>query len=106
ILLLLGESGCGKTHLMRAFRNWAHRRDLAYCGYLQMTTATDRYGRYILSNLIDSLERPYYEPRGETSGLIRLSPAMVESATGGRWVTSSRAPTTMPRSAWSRSSAI
>src|SRR5436190_1810201 len=23
ILLLLGESGCGKTHLMRAFRNWA-----------------------------------------------------------------------------------
>jgi hypothetical protein len=46
---------------------------------MQMTTATDRYGRYVLSNLIDSLDRPYYESRGETSGLIRLSAAMVES---------------------------
>ena len=26
ILLLKGESGSGKTHLMRAFRNWAHER--------------------------------------------------------------------------------
>src|SRR3954449_2212365 len=24
ILLLLGEAGSGKTHLMRAFRNWTH----------------------------------------------------------------------------------
>src|SRR3954465_8457507 len=26
ILLLLGEAGSGKTHLLRAFRNWAHSR--------------------------------------------------------------------------------
>ena len=26
ILLLLGEAGCGKTHLMRAFRNELHAR--------------------------------------------------------------------------------
>src|SRR5215831_14035091 len=28
ILLLLGEAGCGKTHLMRAFRNEIHARGL------------------------------------------------------------------------------
>ena len=82
ILLLLGESGCGKTHLMRAFRNWSHDGGRAYCGYMQMTTATNDYGRYILNNLIDSLEHPYVETRGETSGLIRLSSAMVESVPG------------------------
>src|SRR5262245_64159800 len=37
ILLLLGESGCGKTHLLRAFRNQVHSRQSGYCGYLQMT---------------------------------------------------------------------
>src|SRR5471030_1191606 len=35
-LLLLGEAGSGKTHLMRAFRNEAHASGLGYCGYLQM----------------------------------------------------------------------
>src|SRR4051812_25866970 len=32
ILLLLGESGCGKTHLMRAFRNQVHSQSSGYCG--------------------------------------------------------------------------
>ena len=41
ILLLLGESGSGKTHLMRAFRNWVHRGRRGYCGYMQMTASTD-----------------------------------------------------------------
>ena len=61
ILLLLGESGCGKTHLMRAFRNQVHSRGSGYCGYLQMTAFTDQYGRYVLNNLIDSLDKPYDE---------------------------------------------
>ena len=55
ILLLKGESGSGKTHLMRAFRNWAHGERRGYCGYMQMTSAADDYGRYVLNNLIDSL---------------------------------------------------
>ena len=63
ILLLEGEAGSGKTHLMRAFRNWTHRRGRGYFGYMQMTSATDHYGRYVLNNLIDSLDQPYYEPR-------------------------------------------
>jgi energy-coupling factor transporter ATP-binding protein EcfA2 len=79
ILLLMGESGSGKTHLMRAFRNWAHSERRAYCGYMQMTSAADDYGRYVLNNLIDSLSQTYYEPHGEATGLKRLSTALAES---------------------------
>ena len=79
ILLLLGESGCGKTHLMRAFRNQVHSRSSGYCGYLQMTAFTGQYGRYVLNNLIDSLDKPYDESRSETTGLMRLSSALAET---------------------------
>jgi len=79
ILLLLGESGCGKTHLMRAFRNQVHSRSSGYCGYLQMTAFTGQYGRYVLNNLIDSLDKPYDESRSDTSGLMRLSSALAET---------------------------
>jgi energy-coupling factor transporter ATP-binding protein EcfA2 len=78
ILLLLGESGCGKTHLMRAFRNQVHSRSLGYCGYLQMTAFTDQYGRYVLNNLIDSLDKPYDGAESKTTGLMRLSSALAE----------------------------
>src|SRR5579884_1046808 len=61
VLLLKGESGSGKTHLMRAFRTAAHAHALGYCGYLQMTSTVTNYNRYVLSKLIDSLEQPYYE---------------------------------------------
>jgi energy-coupling factor transporter ATP-binding protein EcfA2 len=78
ILLLLGESGCGKTHLMRAFRNQVHSRGEGYCGYLQMTAFTGQYGRYVLNNLIDSLDKPYDESQSATTGLMRLSSALAE----------------------------
>src|SRR5262249_25347995 len=80
ILLLLGESGCGKTHLMRAFRNQVHARESGYCGYLQMTAFTGQYARYVLNNLIDSLDKPYDQTRSETTGLMRLSNALAESS--------------------------
>ena len=76
ILLLLGDSGSGKTHLVRAFRNHVHVNGLGFVGYMQMTTATISYSRYLLSNLIDSLDQPYYESLGTTSGLLRLSNAV------------------------------
>lgn len=76
-LLLLGESGSGKTHLMRAFRNHVHGRELGYCGYLQMTTPTHNYGRYILSKLLASLDERYDELTSPLSGLMRLSNALV-----------------------------
>ena len=42
VLVLLGESGSGKTHLMRAFRTRAHDEHLGYCAYMQMTTEVTR----------------------------------------------------------------
>jgi energy-coupling factor transporter ATP-binding protein EcfA2 len=77
ILLLLGDSGCGKTHLLRAFRAMAHERSLGFVGYMQMTTSTSNYGRYVLSNLIDSLDQPYSEPSEPRSGLQKLSDALL-----------------------------
>ncbi len=82
ILLLEGEAGSGKTHLMRAFRKWAHSRGRGYYGYMQMTSATSHYGRYVLNHLIDSLDQPYFEGAGETTGLMRLSTAVAESPRG------------------------
>ncbi|WP_441291250.1 helicase HerA domain-containing protein [Sorangium sp. KYC3313] len=76
ILLLIGESGSGKTHLVRSFRNHVHVNGLGFVGYMQMTTTVLNYGRYLVSNLIDSLDQPYYESLGTTTGLLRLSNAV------------------------------
>jgi energy-coupling factor transporter ATP-binding protein EcfA2 len=77
ILLLLGDSGCGKTHLLRAFRSHVHERSLGFVGYMQMTTSTSNYGRYVLSNLVDSLDQPYCEPGEPHSGLRKLSDVLL-----------------------------
>jgi len=77
ILLLLGEGGSGKTHLMRSFRAAAHEDGDGYCGYLQLATETDHYARYVLSKLIDSLERPYKAGLRET-GLRRLARCVLD----------------------------
>src|SRR5262249_37769431 len=83
ILLMLGEAGSGKTHLMRAFRNELHAQGKGYVGYMQMTAYTDDYSRYVLGNLIESLDKPYDEPRSPTPGLMRLSNALAESSRDG-----------------------
>ena len=80
-LLLLGEAGSGKTHLMRAFRLSAHSAGTGYCGYLQMTTRTDNYARYVLSKLIDALEQPY-KPAAATTGLTRLARGLFDALPG------------------------
>ena len=82
ILLLWGEAGSGKTHLMRAFRGLTHEPAIGYFAYLQMTTEAGNYGRYLLSNLIASLDQPYAPPAVETSGLMRLSTGLFEAIPG------------------------
>jgi hypothetical protein len=77
LLLLLGESGSGKTHLMRAFRARLHGEGRGYCVYMQMTSYTGDYARYALTNAVESLDRPYFEGRDPESGLRRLSDRLV-----------------------------
>lgn len=78
MMVLRGQSGAGKTHLMRAFRGYLHGRRLGFAAYMQMTTRTDDPARYVLVNLVDALERPYDPPEVTTSGLVTLSDALVQ----------------------------
>jgi len=84
ILLFHGQSGAGKTHLIRALRTGAHRQFQAYFGYAQMTPDISNYADYFLRRLISSLEKPY-DPDGGAggegeSGLARLTRLMVEAS--------------------------
>jgi hypothetical protein len=79
MLLLKGESGSGKTHLMRAFRTYVHANDRGYFGYLQMTSQVTNYARYVLAKLIDALDQPYRWPGTQTSALLRLAMGLLES---------------------------
>ncbi|NTX15092.1 DUF853 family protein [Myxococcus sp. CA056] len=81
ILLLLGESGSGKTHLVRAFRNHAHGQKRGFTGYMPMTVDASHYDRYILSSLIDSLDHPYDVAQGDDSGLMHLSNTLMSQCT-------------------------
>jgi hypothetical protein len=60
MLLIKGVAGSGKTHLMRAFRNQVHGEQQGFVVYMQMSTRVANYARYILANLIDSWDRPYW----------------------------------------------
>jgi hypothetical protein len=77
ILLFHGQSGAGKTHLIRALRTSAHRAAKAYFGYAQMTPDVANYADYYLRRLINSLEKPYDPDEGGESGLARLTNRLV-----------------------------
>src|SRR5262245_13590727 len=77
ILLLHGQSGAGKTHLIRALRTSAHRAGKAYFGYAQMTPDVANYADYYLRRLVNSLEKPYDPDAGGESGLARLTNRLV-----------------------------
>ncbi|MCL4765715.1 MAG: DUF853 family protein [Hyphomicrobiaceae bacterium] len=80
ILLFHGQSGAGKTHLLRALRTGAHRKGKAYFGYAQMTPDVASYADYYLRRLINSLEKPYDPDQGGESALSRLTRRLVSSA--------------------------
>jgi energy-coupling factor transporter ATP-binding protein EcfA2 len=77
-LLVLGDAGSGKTHLLRALRQQVHAQRLGYVGYMQMTSEVGDYARYVLRNLVDSLERPYDAPSFAEAGLLYLSDGLAE----------------------------
>ena len=80
MLLFHGQSGAGKTHLIRALRTASHREGSTYFGYAQMTPDVSNYADYYLRRLINSLEKPYDPDRGGESGLTRLTNRLVEDA--------------------------
>jgi hypothetical protein len=80
ILLFHGQSGAGKTHLVRAMRTAAHRAGKAYFGYAQMTPDIGNYADYYLRRLINSLEKPYDPDKGGESALARLTRHMLSDA--------------------------
>ncbi len=81
ILLFHGQSGAGKTHLIRALRTSAHRTGKAYFGYAQMTPDVANYADYYLRRIIASLEKPYDPDRGGANSLQRLTRGLVGDAT-------------------------
>lgn len=80
ILLFHGQSGAGKTHLIRALRTTAHRRGIAYFGYAQLTPDVSNYADYYLRRLVHSLEKPYDPDRPGESALTRLTNRLVVDA--------------------------
>ena len=79
ILLLLGESGCGKTHLMRAFRNQIHSRSWAIVATSRCLRSLTSMAGTCSTTLIDSLDKPYEDSGSKTTGLTRLSNLLAES---------------------------
>ncbi len=80
ILLFHGQSGAGKTHLLRALRTTAHRSGTAYFGYAQMTPDVANYADYYLRRLVHSLEKPYDPDRSGESALSRLTTRLMNDA--------------------------
>jgi hypothetical protein len=80
ILLFHGQSGAGKTHLLRALRTSAHRDGTAYFGYAQMTPDVANYADYYLRRLVHSLEKTYDPDSSGATGLQRLTGRMVADA--------------------------
>ncbi|HEX9881586.1 MAG TPA: ATP-binding protein, partial [Hyphomicrobium sp.] len=80
ILLFHGQSGAGKTHLIRALRTAAHRSGTAYFGYAQLTPDVANYADYYLRRLVHSLEKPYDPDRPGESALARLTNRLVADA--------------------------
>lgn len=77
-MMVLGDSGSGKTHLLRAMRYQLCSQRRGYAGYLQMSTEISDYARYVLRNFIDSMERPYDAPTLGESCLLYLSNGLAE----------------------------
>jgi len=73
ILLVLGESGAGKTHLLRGFRRHVHEYGRGFVAYAQMNSGSANYARYLLQHVVDSLTKPYTGPSGEQTGLVELA---------------------------------
>jgi len=76
VLLLQGDAGSGKTHLLGTFRREVERLDAGYFAYAQMTTGVPNLRQYLLRNVVDCLQR--HSAFGGGDAWMRLSDALVE----------------------------
>lgn len=82
MLLILGDSGAGKTHLLRSFRRRVHEYGRGFVVYAQLHSSSENYASYLLQNVIDSLAVSYSGVPGERSGLVELVSGLAELADG------------------------
>jgi type II secretory pathway predicted ATPase ExeA len=59
ILLIRGEAGSGKTHLIRSLRAKTHAAGRGVVAYVHMTSETIDYRQYLLRQVVRSLADPY-----------------------------------------------
>ncbi|MEO7733176.1 MAG: AAA family ATPase [Kofleriaceae bacterium] len=79
MLVVLGDSGSGKTHLLRGFRRHVQEGNRGFVVYAQLQSRTEDYSRYLLFHLVDSLSRRYSEQSGRT-GLLELASGLLRIA--------------------------
>src|SRR5438105_4737660 len=66
-LLIRGEAGCGKTHLIRSLRARTHAHRGGVIAYVHMTAEQTDYGRYLLRQVVKSLSDPFAATPGVSS---------------------------------------
>jgi len=76
-LLLVGNSGAGKTHVLRGFWSYAQEYGRGFAMYAQMYPHVDDYSRYFLKHMVESLKCPYSGVDGGRSGLEELATGLV-----------------------------
>lgn len=81
-LMILGEAGTGKTHLLRGFRNYVHDRRQGFVVYAQLYSGSGDYARYLLQHVVDSLARPYVGASGAKSSLFELANGLTRLVSG------------------------
>jgi energy-coupling factor transporter ATP-binding protein EcfA2 len=79
MLLFQGQSGAGKTHLIRALRTYTHHYGMGYLGYAQMSSDVSNYADFFLRRLVNSLEKSYDPFERGPSALRRLSDHMTDT---------------------------
>jgi energy-coupling factor transporter ATP-binding protein EcfA2 len=79
MMLVLGDSGAGKTHLLRGFRRHVQEESRGFIVYAQLQSSSESYSRYLLINLVESLSKRYSE-RSENTGLRELAGGLLQLA--------------------------
>jgi Helicase HerA, central domain/AAA ATPase domain len=82
MMLILGDAGTGKTHLLRGLRKHVQEYRHGFVVYAQLHSSSEDYARYLLQHVVDSLARPYAGPSGDQTGMNELISGLPELVGG------------------------